>query len=147
MTKSKKRGPNQNHDKNVERLTNALEVFTLHYGCNETKLHKWQALCDDCGVARGGSIRKCKIVSMALTKTLLCNEADSIINEAIKAVAINIWDLIEARKRETVPAPRYTDKTSLRQDLRTHPSRRFPLSMLKGDNDNKLLRALLVTLG
>ena len=65
--------------------------------------------------------------------------------QALRGVAINIWDLIEARESGLVPAPRFRSKKELRADL-TNPSRRFPLAKIKESDDNKLLRALLVTM-
>ncbi|EMC91996.1 hypothetical protein BAUCODRAFT_152335 [Baudoinia panamericana UAMH 10762] len=102
-----------------------MATFSLEYGRDETNLGGWQRLCDDCGVQRRASIKQCKA--------------------ALRAVAVNIWDLIQARRTGDLPAPRYTSKAELRRDL-ADPSRRFPLARLKTMQENKLLRALLVTL-
>ena len=48
-----------------EQLAAAMASFSLNYGRDETKLEKWQLLCDDCGVGRVGSITKCKTVNMS----------------------------------------------------------------------------------
>jgi len=45
-----------------EELATAMESFSLSYGQDESKLDKWQLLCEDCGVTRGTSITKCKAV-------------------------------------------------------------------------------------
>lgn len=62
MTKTKAQKL-RNSAREDERLAAAMATFTLSYGRDETKLEKWQKLCDDCGVERGGSITKCKAVS------------------------------------------------------------------------------------
>ncbi|RMX83390.1 hypothetical protein D0869_05342 [Hortaea werneckii] len=102
-----------------------MQRFSLTYGRDDQKLEKWQLLCDDCGVESGSSIRKCKA--------------------ALRTVSVNIWDLIRARETGHLPVTRYESKAQLRKDLK-NPSRRFPLAQLKTREENRLLRALLVTI-
>ena len=59
---------------------------------------------------------------------------------------MNIWDLIKARETGDLPVRKYDSKAELRSDLRKK-SRRFPLSRIKQSDDNKLLKALLITIG
>lgn len=66
--------------------------------------------------------------------------------QALRTVSINIWDLIAARQADSLPPPRYQNRRELQQDLRSNCGRRFPLSKVKQSEDNKLLRALLVTI-
>ena len=58
-TKAEKRRDHAHQD---EQLAAAMATFTLNYGRDETKLEKWQQLCDDCGLDRGRSITVCKAV-------------------------------------------------------------------------------------
>ncbi len=66
-------------------------------------------------------------------------------SQLLRTVAVNIWDLLEARARGDLPVRKYDSKTELRLDLRK-PGRRFPLGRVKQSDDNNLLRALLVTI-
>ncbi|KAF2158960.1 hypothetical protein M409DRAFT_71373 [Zasmidium cellare ATCC 36951] len=102
-----------------------MATFQIHYGREETRLEKWHQLCNDCGVQPASSITKCK--------------------SALRAVAVNIWDLIKARETGNLPVRTFRSKAELRVDL-YRPGRRFPLSRVKASEDNKLLRALLVTI-
>lgn len=62
---AKKKAQKQGHSAyDDKRLAAAMASFNLNYGRDETKLEKWQKLCDDCGIERGGSIKKCKSVSL-----------------------------------------------------------------------------------
>ena len=63
----------------------------------------------------------------------------------LRMVAVNIWDLLRARENDELPVPTYRTKRELRLDLRKS-NRRFPLGRLKSSDDNKLLKALLVTI-
>ena len=130
-------------------LSKALAEFHLHYGKDETNLEKWQQLCDDCAVIPADSITKCKKVSLPLALPSRRSQPahQPHLLQALSRVAINIWDLIEAGRSGNLPAPRFANKTLLRQDLADRPQRRFPLSKIKGDNENRILRAFLVTVG
>ncbi|EME43789.1 hypothetical protein DOTSEDRAFT_71580 [Dothistroma septosporum NZE10] len=102
-----------------------MATFQIHYGGDENRLDKWHQLCNDCGVRPAPSINKCK--------------------SALRAVSVNIWDLIKAREMGELPVRRFGSEAELRVDLR-RPGRRFPLSKVKSSVDNKLLCALLVTI-
>lgn len=58
----------------VGKLSNALAAFGLHYGQDDTKLDKWQALCSDCGIEHGPSIKKCKRVGFAFARNICAGE-------------------------------------------------------------------------
>lgn len=66
--------------------------------------------------------------------------------QALRTASINIWDLIAARQAGDLPPPKYHNRQELRQDLKNDRGRIFPLSKLKQSEENKLLRALLITL-
>jgi len=59
-----------------------------------------------------------------------------------RTIALNIWDVIEARAPVTLPSRRYDTKDALRLDLRMSQRRRFPLERVKQADENKLLQAL-----
>ena len=67
-------------------------------------------------------------------------------SQTLRTVSINIWHLISARQAGNLSPPRYQNRRELQQDLRNDRGRRFPLSKVNQSEDNRLLRALLVTI-
>ena len=143
MTKTKTQ-KKRNRAREDERLATAMEAFTLNYGRDETKLETWQLLCEDCGLERGRSITMCKAVCPShIARRYMTSVTKK--PQLLRTVAVNIWDLVRARENGDLPVPTYRNKMELRLDLRKS-NRRFPLGRVKCSDDNKLLKALLVTM-
>ncbi|KAK4540774.1 hypothetical protein LTR36_008851 [Oleoguttula mirabilis] len=102
-----------------QRCTDVVEYFDATYGRDATNLSMWRKLCEHVGISPEDSVSEC--------------------TKALKKIFINIFDLVEARKEDSI-AHVFPTKDELR-DYSWEHDKIFPLKKAK---KNPILKMLLI---